>query len=164
MVTTESKRNLGLESTSIHALTQDVRILEAPVHRDPQIARHQIYPRFVRLTLWYCKRFLWASMEVYWYPELRPPPRVLISFNYTSALPMGFLPDSHPHKLMINYSMMKLPPYPLFISMLSSATNLWPSHFPRSRYGTDVSGCVRPSSNYSMIVIFPLVDRYTDCL
>ena len=26
----------------------------------------------------------------------------------TSALPMGFLPDSHPNKLMINYSMIKL--------------------------------------------------------
>ena len=24
-------------------------------------------------------------------------------FIYTSALPMGFLPESHPHKLMINY-------------------------------------------------------------
>ena len=29
------------------------------------------------------------------------------TFTYTSTLPMGFLPDSHPHKLMINYSMIK---------------------------------------------------------
>ncbi len=31
---------------------------------------------------------------------------------------MGFLPDFHPYKLMINYSMIKLPSYPLYISML----------------------------------------------
>ena len=35
----------------------------------------------------------------------------------TSALPMGFLPDSHRHKQMINYSMTKLSPYPPYISM-----------------------------------------------
>ncbi len=32
-------------------------------------------------------------------------------FRVTSALPMGFLPDFHPHKLMINYSMIKLFPF-----------------------------------------------------
>ena len=32
-------------------------------------------------------------------------------FVDTSALPMGFLLDSHLHKLMINYSMIKLPPH-----------------------------------------------------
>ncbi len=32
---------------------------------------------------------------------------------------MGFLPDSHPHKLMINYSMINLSLYSLYISMLS---------------------------------------------
>ena len=37
---------------------------------------------------------------------------------------MGFLPDSHSHKLMINYSMTKLSPNPLFISMLSRRGNV----------------------------------------
>ena len=32
-------------------LTQDVRIFETPIHMDPHMARHQISPRFVRLTL-----------------------------------------------------------------------------------------------------------------
>ena len=35
------------------------------------------------------------------------------------------------------------------------------THFARSRYGTDVSCCLRPSSNYSMIDI-PLELRPTD--
>ena len=35
----------------------------------------------------------------------------------TSALPMGFLPDSHLHKLMVNYSMIKFSPYPLGIAL-----------------------------------------------
>ncbi len=43
-------------------------------------------------------------------------PRKLLRRHYliiiTSALPMGFLPDSQPHKLMINYGMIKLAPYP----------------------------------------------------
>ncbi len=34
------------------ALTQDVRIFETLVYRDPQMARHQISHRFVRSTLW----------------------------------------------------------------------------------------------------------------
>ena len=33
--------------------------------------------------------------------------RLKFAFIWTSALPMGFLPDSHPLKLMINYSMIK---------------------------------------------------------
>ena len=42
-------------------------------------------------------------------------------FYLTSALPMGFLPDSHPHKLMMNYSMIKLSLYPVHISMLAAS-------------------------------------------
>ncbi len=42
-------------------------------------------------------------------------------FINTSALPMGFLPDSYPQNLMISYSMIKSSPYPLYISMLELA-------------------------------------------
>ena len=31
------------------------------------------------------------------------------------------------------------------------------AHFPRSRYGTNVSGCVRPSSDYSKMHYFGCV-------
>ncbi len=83
-------RYLGYLWSYTH-LTQDVRIFETPVHRYPQMARHEIFPRFVRSTLWlkkcgagifglskrfpniymkayhhsssYCIRFLWAGNE-----------------------------------------------------------------------------------------------------
>ncbi len=35
----------------VSLLTQDVRICATPVHRDPQMARNQISPQFVRLTI-----------------------------------------------------------------------------------------------------------------
>ncbi len=45
----------------------------------------------------------WGStMFIHAYGKLNISP-----FSKTSALPMGFLPDSHPHKLMINYSIIK---------------------------------------------------------
>ncbi len=44
-------------------------------------------------------------------------------FINTSALPVGFLPDLHSHKLMIKYSMIKLPRYPLPISPARRSIN-----------------------------------------
>ncbi len=41
--------------------------------------------------------------------------------------------------------------FPPWLSCIQTLS--FQDHFPRSRYGTDVSGCVRPSSNYSKISV-----------
>ena len=44
-----SKATLGFFILAmVKYLTQDVRIFETPIHRDPQMARHQTFPQFVR--------------------------------------------------------------------------------------------------------------------
>ena len=58
---------------------------------------------------------------------------------------MGFLPDSNPHKLMINYSMIKLSPHPLNISILllpvyedvnvEEMWNRWTDRWTNPNYG-----------------------------
>ena len=56
----------------------------------------------------------------------------------TSALPVGFLPDSHPHKLMIAYSMKKMLPNSLFISMPSLDAHIIAAHNRSINAGGDV--------------------------
>ncbi len=64
---------------------------------------------------------------------------------------MGFLPDSHPHKLMINYSIIQLSPYPLYIwctyvhkrprgcrtNTIKTSIIVWWCMFPFGHFGSE---------------------------
>ncbi len=81
-----------------------------------------------------------------WYEEV-------LVFAQLAPCQWGSHPDTHPHILMINYSMIGQWPLPL------CKTLTFYTHFPRSSFRTNVSGCVRPSSNYSMMLIYLIRPR-----
>ena len=74
---------------------------------------------------------------------------VYLLLYYTSALPMGFPPWVS--RIPTDYHLTK----PIFPSALHLPTSFGACRSIRAlppQYGTDVSGCVRPSSNYSMMI------------